>query len=199
MNFFLYPFSHLPIVSFFSDFFASLVLRIKIFHDGKITFSSFHFLAFILMFPVLLLSLLMFCQEDLMGRGTKHVIKRNHWRQWWEMATKVWKKKKVPCCFFFVWAWPKVWVDGPESKKENAPADHFSARFGSNSVFLVIELTCVWHRQPAGHPPVNAQHHLLVVLLFSLQFYSLSVYPLSSTRGKTLLQRLGNLRRWSCT
>ena len=40
-------------------------------------------------------------------------------------------------CF---WAWLKVWVDGWL----------FLARFGSNSVFPVIDCL-VWHRQPAGH------------------------------------------------
>ena len=40
----------------------------------------------------------------------------------------------------------------------------FLARFGSNSVSCDW-VTCVWHRQPAGHPQVNAYHHLP---LFSL-------------------------------
>ena len=74
----------------------------------------------------------------------------------------------------------------------------FLARFGTNSVFLVIELLVCDTESPQVHPLVNAFHNLSIFSV-SLHFYSLYVYPPSSTRGNKLLEGLGKLRRWSWT
>ena len=123
---------------------------------------------------------------------TKHVTKRNECRQWW-MVPNVWKGGLLLACF---WAWLKVWVDGPESTKESVLADDSWLGLAAMVCFLWLSDLCVWHRQLAGHPLVNAYHHLT---MFSLHSYSPHVYPPSSTRGKKLLEGLGNLRRWGWT
>ena len=73
----------------------------------------------------------------------------------------------------------------------------FLARFGSKSVFLVTEwLVC------DTDSPRDMRWWMLIIIslcFFSLHSYSPHVYPPSSTRGKKLLERLGNLRRWSWT
>ena len=52
--------------------------------------------------------------------------KTRHQEKWVKavvgMVTKVSKGGLLLACF---WAWLKVWVDGPESTKENALADYF--------------------------------------------------------------------------
>ena len=104
-----------------------------------------------------------------------------------EWSTNVWKGGLL---LAFFWAWLKVLVDGPESTKESALADVFLARFGSKCVSCDW-VTCVWHRQPAGHALVNAYHHLPL-------FFSLSTLILLITRGKNSYWKdWANLRRWS--
>ena len=75
----------------------------------------------------------------------------------------------------------------------------FLARFGSNSVFVVIE----WVVCDTDSSRYTRKWMLIIISLcflsLSLHFYSLYVYPPSSTLSKKLLERLGNLRRWGWT
>ena len=116
--------------------------------------------------------------------------KTRHQEKWAKavvgLATKVWKGGLLLAWFLSMTEGLSWWTRINQGK---CVEWLFLARFGSNSVFLVIE----WHRQPAGHPPVKACHHLLKFLF--LYFYPLYVYPLHSRRGKKLAERLGNLRR----
>ena len=159
----------------------------------KIHFSSFHFLVFILMFPVLF-SLLMFLFRWSDGRGKKHVTKRNEWSQWWEWSTRSEKGSFVDVFFSMTeglswWTW---------MNQGECLGWWFLARLGSNSVFLVIEwLVC------DTDSPRDTRKWMLIII--SLCFLSLSPFllslclPSSSTLAKKLLERLGNLRRRSWT
>ena len=135
-----------------------------------------------------------FCQNDLMAED-----ETRHQEKWVKpvvtMVNKVWKGGLSLGVFFS--AWTKVSVDGPESTKENAMADDFWLGFGSNSVFLVIE----WLVCDTDSPRDTRKWMLIIVSLcfLSLHSYSPHVYPPSSTLGKKLLERLGNLRRWGWT
>ena len=173
-NFLLIFFSHFTMIKlflFFSDFFASFVLQNHMFNAGKSLFLLF--ISFFLLSCFFSCFFLSSCfVKGIWWQGTKHAIKRNEWRQWWEWSRS--SEKGGPLLVFS--AWLKVWVDGPESTKENASAD-FSARFGSNSVFSCDSVTCVRHRQPAQHPRVNAEHHLLMFSL-SLSIFTLFMFTL---------------------
>ena len=130
---------------------------------------------------------LCFCQGDLIAED-----KTRHQEKWVKpmvgMVNKVWKRGLLLACFS---AWPKVWVDGPESTRENALADDFLARLGSNSVFLVIE----WLVCALESPRYTRKWMLIIISLcfLSLHFYSLYVYPPSSTLGKKVTGKIGQL------
>ena len=175
MNFFLYPFYHLPIVSFFLISLLHLFFESKFFMTEKSLFP--HFISLLLFSCFLSFFYLSSC-----------FVKRIWWaggqntssREIIEGSGGKWpprSEKKGPLLFFFVWAWPKVWVDGPESKKENAPADHFSARLGSNSVFLVTE----WLVCDTDSPRDIRQWMLSIISLwfsFSLSSFTLFMFTL---------------------
>ena len=150
-------------------------------------FSSFHFL-FLLSCSCPFFSL---GQGDQMADDkTRHQEKRV--KPMVGMFTQIWWKNLFLAYF---WAWPKVWVDGPESTKEKSVGWLCLARLGSNSVFLVIEwLMCVTQTArgtPAGEGLSSSPHVL------SLHSYSLYVYSRRTTWDRSLAERLGNLRRRS--
>ena len=91
------------------------------------------------MFPVLFCLSLYFCQEDLMAED-----KTRHQEKWVKpmvrMVNKVWKGGLLLACFS---AWPKVWVDGPESTMENALADDFWLGLAAIVCFLWLSDLCV--------------------------------------------------------
>ena len=117
----------------------------------------------------------MFCLGDLMAGD-----KTRHQEKWVKavvgLVTKFWKGRSFVGFFFFLsmteglsW-WTRInqgvcvgWL--------------LHATFGSNSVFSCDSVTCVWHRQPKGHPPVSAEHHLLMFSL-SLSILTLFVFTL---------------------
>ena len=92
---------------------------------------------------------------------TIHVIKRNEWRQWWEWSPR--SEKEVSCWLVF--------------EHDNQPSRMLwliiPGWFWQKSCVSSGWVTCGWHRLPAGHPQVNAYHH---ILMFSLSFF-LSLSP----------------------
>ena len=155
----------------------------------KSLFFSFHFLVFIFIF-----SSPFFCSsclaKEIWWERTRHVTKRNEWKQWWEWPPR--SEKDVSCWRDLSMTEALSWWTRIYQWK--CIDFNVLARFGSNSAFLVIE----WQRQPAGHPLVKACRHLLVFLSLCF-FHPLYVYPLHSRRGKRLAERLCNPRRWSWT
>ena len=87
------------------------------------------------------------------------------------------------------------WV---EATKENALADDFWLGLAAIVCFLWLSDLCVT-QTARGTPASECLSSSPYVFSLSLHFYSLYVHPPSSTRGKKLLERLGNFRRWSCT
>ena len=104
----------------------------------KIHFSSFHFLVLFSFFLSFFLSS-WFCQGDLIAED-----KTRHQEKWVKpmvrMVNKVWKGGLLLACFS---AWPKVWVDGPESTMENALADDFWLGWAAIVCFLWLSDFCV--------------------------------------------------------
>ena len=178
----------------FSDFFASIFSPKSKFSWQKIYFSSFHFLVFFSH-----VSCPFFSPHVLSRRSDgrrQNTSPREMSEANGENGQQNLKRRSFVGVFFSMteglsW-W--TWINHGECH-----GWWFLARFGNNSVSCDW-VTCVWHRQTAGHPQVNAYHHLpLFFLSLSLHSYSPHVYPPSSTRGKKLLETLGNLRRWSWT
>ena len=133
------------------------------------------------------------CFSFSLWQRTKQVTKRNEWRPVAGMVTNVWKRSLLLACF---WAWLKVWVGGPESTKENALADDFWLGLAAIVCFLWLSELCVTQtaRGTSSGECLSSSLHVL-----SLHSYSPHVYPSSSTRGKKILETLGNLRRWGWT
>ena len=125
--------------------------------------------------------------------------KTRHQKKWvkamW-MVTNVWKGGLLLACF---WAWLKVWVGGPESTKDSALADDSRLGLAAPVCFLWLSDLCVT-QTTRGTSSSECSSSSPCLLSLSLHFYSLYVHPPSSTSGKKkLLERLGNLRRWSWT
>ena len=158
----------------------------------KIHFSSFHFLVFTLMFPVLF-SLLMFLSKRSDGRG-RNTSPREMSEASGDNGQQSLKRRSFVGVFFS--AWTKVSVDGPESTKENALADDFWVGLAAIVCFLWLSELCVT-QTVRGTPASECLSSSPYVL--SLSPLWLYVYPPSSTRGKKLLERLANLRRWGWT
>ena len=165
VNVFLYPFVLFPI-------FRTLFWLLWFDFSPKSKISWFHFLVFTLMFPVLFLSSC-FCQGDLMAEDeTRHQEK---WVKWVvTMVNKVWKGGLLLACFFSMneglsW-W--TWINQGECL-----GWWFLARFGSNSVFVVIE----WVVCDTDSSRDTRKWMLIIISLcflsLSLHFYSLYVYP----------------------
>ena len=70
----------------------------------------------------------------------------------------------------YFWAWPKVWVDGPESTKEKASADYVWQGLAAIVCFLWLTDLCVWQTArgtPASEDLSSSPHVLSPPLLFS--------------------------------
>ena len=129
----------------------------------------------------------MFCQGDLMAEDhTRHQEKWVKAVVW--MVTKVWKGSLMLARF---WAW--------QSTKGNVLADNFRLGLAAIVCFLWLSDLCVTQtaRGTSASECLSSSPH--VSLSLSLHCYSLYVYPPSSTRGEKLLERFGNLWRWSWT
>ena len=98
--------------------------------------------------------------------------KTRHQEKWVKavvgMVTKIWKEGLLLACF---WAWPKVWVDGWL----------FLARFGSNSVFPVIDCLVCDTDSPRGTAGEGLSSFPYV--LSHSTFCSLNVYSRRATWG----------------
>ena len=135
----------------------------------KITFSAFHFLVFVLMFTVLFFSLDVFV-KGIWWQRTKHVTKRNEWRQWWEWSPM--SDKEVSCWRVFEHDWRSELVDLNQPRR--VPWLMILGLVWQQWCVSCDWVTCVWHRQPAGHTLVNAYHHLpLFFLSLSLSLSTL--------------------------
>ena len=87
----------------FSDFFASIVLRNKKFHRGKVTCFSLFISLFLFSFFFSLFLLFMSCQGDLMAEDkTRHPEKWVKAMVW--MATKIWKGRLLLAWFEHDWS-----------------------------------------------------------------------------------------------
>ena len=118
-----------------------------------------------LLFPFPCFYSYVFCQGDVMAEDkTRHQKKRV--KAVVGMVTKIWQGGLLLACF---WAWPKFWVDGPESTKENASTDYFWQGLAATVCFLWF--TDLWH------PPVKACHHVLMSSL-SLSIFTLLMFTL---------------------
>ena len=120
------------------------------------------------------------CHGGLMAKD-----KTRHQEKWVKpvvgMVTKVWKvfSSRV------FWAWPKVWIVMDLNQPKRMPWLIIEAKVWQQQCVSCDWLTCVWHRQPAGHQAVKTCHNLLMfslTLLFSF-----------------CLLKTGNLRRRSWT
>ena len=135
-----------------------------------------------------------FCQGDLMTED-----KTRQQEKWVKavvgMVTNVWKGGLLLACFS---AWLQVWVGGPESTTESALADDFWLGWAAIVCFLWLSDLCVTQRA-RGTPASELLSSSPYVFSLSQNFYSHYVYPPSSTLGKQILERLGNLRRWGWT
>ena len=166
------PFCFFQFFEHISAFFAAIVLQSQHYHGRKFIFSSFHSLVFILIFLSFFFSLLLYCQGDLKAED-----KTRHQDNWVKavvgMVNKVWKG-------VFCWR-----VFEHDRRSELMGLDQ-----PGRMPWLIILgkvwqqwcvscdwVTCVWHRQPAGHPPVNAYHHLLMFSL-SLSIFTLFLFTL---------------------
>ena len=143
----------------------------------KITFSSCHHLVFILILLTFFSPQALSWRSDGRRQRTRHQDERV--KPMVRMVTRVWKKSLFSVCF---WAWPKVWVDGPESTKEKASADYVWQGLAAIVCSLWLTDLCVWHRQPARHPASEDLSSSPQVL--SLHSYSLYVHSRRTTGGK---------------
>ena len=153
----------------FSDFFASIVLQNQNLHGRNFIFPLFIFLFLFSCFLSFFLSSC-FCQGDLMAED-----KTRHQEKWVKpmvgMVNKVWKGGLLLACF---WAWPKVWVDGPESTRESALADDFWLGWAPIVCFLWLSDLCVT-QTARGTPASECLSSSPYV--FSLHSYSPHVHP----------------------
>ena len=134
-----------PIV-FFSDFFASIVLQF--FHGTTSLFTLFISFFYLVSCPFFLSSCFV---KGIWWQRTKHVIKRNEWKQRWEWSPRSEKRRSLLLACF--WAWLKVWVDGPASTKENASADYFWQGLAAIVCFLWFTALCA--TQTARRTPAS--------------------------------------------
>ena len=133
------PFVLFQFFEHFSDFFASIFSPKSKFFMAENSFFLFSFSCFF--FSCFLSFFLSSCfVKEIWWQKTKHVTKRNEWSQWWEWSTKSEKGGLLLACFS---AWPKVWVDGPESTMENAMADDFWLGLAAIVCFLWLSDLCV--------------------------------------------------------
>ena len=116
---------------FFSDF-AS-----QFFHGTTSLFTLFISFFYLVSCPFFLSSCFV---KGIWWQKTKHVIKRNEWKQWWEWSPRSEKRRSLLLACF--WAWLKVWVDGPASTKENASADCFWQGLAAIVCFLWFTALC---------------------------------------------------------
>ena len=186
------PFCFFQFFEHFSDFFASIFVQNQKFHGRKFTFSSVHFLVFILMFPVLF-SLLMFLSRGSDDRGQNTSTKRNEWRQWWEWSPM--SEKEVSCWRVFEHDWRSELVDLNQPRR--VPWLMILGYVWQQWCVSCGWVTCCVTQTAGGTSAGECLSSSPYVL--SLHSYPPHVYPPSSTRGKRLLERLGNLRRWSWT
>ena len=146
-----------------------MISLLRLFFKIKCSLRENHFCSFICFFSCFLsisLSPHVFVKE-IRWQMTKHVIKINEWRQWWEWSPS---SKKGGLLLFFS-AWLKVWVDGPESTKENASGDYFMLRLAPIVCFLVIQ----WLVCDTDSPRDTRQWVLSIISSCSL---SLSIFTL---------------------
>ena len=197
-----------PSLSFFSSlhlsslFFQCLPLTLFFFSSGfcwflrftcsskskcswqKFTFSAFHFFVFILIF------LSFSCEGELMAED-----KKPHQNKWVKamvrMVTRVWKSLFLAC--FFKHDWMSELMELNQTRRM-LWLIIFRQGLAAIVCFLWFSDLCV--TQTARGTPAS-ECFSIVSSCFSLplHFYSLYVYTPSSTRGKKLLERLGNLRR----
>ena len=151
---------------FFCDFFASLVLKKKNIAQKPLL---------LLLISLLLFSCFLFFfflssrfVKGIWWQRTIHVIKRNEWRQWVWMVTKVWKGGLLLARFS---AW--------QSTKRNVLADNFRLGLAAIVCFLWLSDLCLTQtaRGTSASECLSSSPHVSLSVSLSLLCYSLYVYP----------------------
>ena len=172
-------------LSFFCDFFASLVLQKNILRKN-------HFFFFFFSVPCFYyhVSCPFFFSPHVLSRDLMAEDHTSHQEKWVKavvgMVTKVWKWGLLLARFS---AW--------QSTKENALADNFRLVLGEIVCFLWLSDLCVTQtaRGTSASEGLSSYPYVLSLSSFTLFLFTLP----SSTRGKKILERFGNLWRWSWT